>query len=39
MRFVKNELNIDKCRVNCRMDPVNRYLWDLKSPPAHVNFI
>lgn len=36
---VANELNIDDCRVNCRMDEINRYLWELKNPPEHVNFI
>lgn len=32
-------LEVDHCRVNCRMDEINRYLWELKNPPAHVNFI
>jgi GTP 3',8-cyclase len=37
--LAQNKLDISACRVNCRMDEVNRYLWELKNPPAHVNFI
>lgn len=27
------------CKINCRMDTINRYLWKLKKPVPHVNFI
>ncbi|MCP4265439.1 MAG: radical SAM protein [Candidatus Brocadiaceae bacterium] len=39
LRWVEEKLDVRQCRVNCRMDEINRYLWDLKSPPEHVNFI
>ena len=39
VRWAENELDIHQCRVNCRMDEINRYLLDLKYPPEHVNFI
>lgn len=29
----------DECRINCRMDQINTYLWGLQHPPEHVNFI
>lgn len=32
-------LDISKCRVNCRMNQVNRYLDELANPNPHVNFI
>lgn len=39
LRMVENELDASACRINCRMDEINRYLWELKHPPEHVNFI
>lgn len=32
-------LDISKCRVNCRMNQVNKYLWDVQHPNVHANFI
>ena len=39
LRWVEEELDVNRCRVNCRMDEINRYLWDLKNLPEHVNFV
>ncbi len=39
LRWVQEEMDARQCRVNCRMDEINRYLWELKHPQAHVNFI
>ena len=32
-------LDITDCRTDCRMDPVNIWLQELKNPGPHVNFI
>lgn len=37
--WVEEKLDVSNCRVNCRMDEINRYLWKLKNPEEHVNFI
>jgi len=31
--------DVSRCRLNCRMDKANAYLWGLKHPGKHVNFI
>jgi radical SAM protein with 4Fe4S-binding SPASM domain len=39
LRFVETQLDVKDCRVNCRMDKINSFLWELKNPPDHINFI
>lgn len=37
--WAAKKLDTNECRINCRMDEINRYLWELKHPIEHVNFI
>jgi cyclic pyranopterin phosphate synthase len=37
--FICSKWNIEKCRKICRLDEINRYLWELKNPVKHSNFI
>ncbi|BCS87531.1 radical SAM protein [Pseudodesulfovibrio sediminis] len=39
MKWFLESFDPSVCRINCRMDEINRYLWGLANPPAHVNFI
>lgn len=39
MATVADGLDFAGCRAGCRMDEVNRYLWELAHPAPHVNFI
>ncbi|MBI5100341.1 MAG: radical SAM protein [Nitrospirae bacterium] len=39
MKRVATELDPEGCRMNCRMDEINLYLWELTHPSGHVNFI
>ncbi len=39
MAFLSHNWNIRNCRRTCRLDEINRFLWDIKNPPGHVNFI
>jgi MoaA/NifB/PqqE/SkfB family radical SAM enzyme len=39
MERVARDHDTTACRRGCRMDEVNRYLWELTHPSAHVNFI
>ena len=39
MTWCADNFDINECRVSCRMDPVNAYLWELSHPGGHDNFI
>ena len=39
LEYVQCALDPEECRMNCRMDEINMYLWELTHPAAHVNFI
>ena len=39
VKKIHSELNVHRCMPNCRNDAVNRFLWQLRHLPEHVNFI
>ena len=38
-KYVSCQVDVSKCMPFCRPDSVNEFLWQLKNPPAHVNYI
>ena len=34
-----SKVDVSKCREICRLDEINKYLWELKHPSPHVNFL
>ena len=37
---VNKSVDVHKdCAIGCRQDYVNKFLWDMKNPPEHINFI
>lgn len=39
MDMIYKKWDTRKCRKACRLDEINRYLWELRNPSNHVNFI
>lgn len=33
------QIDVSKCYSNCRTHAINEFLWQLKNPPQHVNFV
>lgn len=36
---IENCVNVSACMPSCRPDSVNEFLWKIKNPPQHVNYI
>lgn len=39
LKRIESSWDVNNCMPHCRHDAVNRFLWQLKHPPAHVNYI
>jgi len=39
LEYIANDMSVEKCRLECRMNQCNQYLWRLKNPKDHDNFI
>jgi len=34
-----SQIDVNKCYSNCRTHAINEFLWQLRHPPEHVNFV
>lgn len=39
IKRMESRQDVAKCRQACRLDKINSYLWELKHPGPHINFI
>lgn len=40
MNMIEKDIDVHKsCVVTCRQNEINEFLWKIKNPPSHVNFI
>lgn len=39
IEYINNCIDKNNCQPSCRHHHINNYLWDLKNPSEHINFI
>lgn len=39
LKKIERSWDLSRCRDVCRLDEINRYLWEIRNPGRHVNFI
>jgi len=39
INYINNDIDKKRCQPSCRHHHINNYLWDLKNPGDHINFI
>jgi len=39
INYINNCIDKNSCQPSCRHHQINKYLWDLKNPNEHINFI
>jgi radical SAM protein with 4Fe4S-binding SPASM domain len=39
IRELMETVNTEECPIMCRQNSINEFLWNLKNPPDHINFL
>ncbi len=39
IRELMETVNTEECPIMCRQNSINEFLWELKHPPDHINFL